>query len=107
MLSTQNKGNQLLCIYTKQREIVKVTFSSFFIVVEKQPPFSVAVYVADEEMVTLGYEKARRGLSKIKYWEDAKEFPNYSETVEIIGLPDWAKGRKNSTNLSPMDIELY
>ena len=78
-----------------------------FIVVEKQPPFSVAVYVADDEMVTLGYEKARRGLSKIKYWEDAKEFPNYSETVEIIGLPEWAKGRKNSTNLSPMDIELY
>ena len=78
-----------------------------FIVVEKQPPFNVAVYVADDEMVTLGYEKARRGLSKIKYWEDAKEFPNYSETVEIIGLPDWAKGKKNSTNLSPMDIELY
>jgi exodeoxyribonuclease VIII len=62
-----------------------------FICVEKTTPYAVAVYMADAEMIEYGrwqYERALLTLAECKinnYW------PGYSEKIETISLPAWAK----------------
>ncbi|MFZ9621382.1 MAG: PD-(D/E)XK nuclease-like domain-containing protein [Prochlorococcaceae cyanobacterium] len=79
-----------------------------FICVEKKPPHAVAVYAADSEMISIGYETAMRDLQRLAECKAAGSWPGYSEDVQIIGLPGWMRPRPDGLPMGePPEIELY
>lgn len=62
-----------------------------FIVQEKEPPFAVAVYVADYEMIEMGRLRYEELLMVYKFCRDNDVWPGYPDKVQIISLPGWAK----------------
>lgn len=61
-----------------------------FIAVEKEPPYEVAVYIADKEMIDKGREDYRKSLLTLKACLDTDTFPKYQSKIEEISLPRWA-----------------
>jgi hypothetical protein len=76
-----------------------------FIAVEKKPPYAVAVYAADEEMIQLGMETAMRDLQRIAECRAAERWPGYSDQIEMISLPNWLRPRPDGTTTQPPEIE--
>lgn len=67
-------------------------FSSFcFIACEKSPPYQVAVYVADQQMVEAGRAEYRRCLNLYHQCRVADTWPGINDgRIVPIGLPGWA-----------------
>jgi len=78
-----------------------------FIAVEKQRPFSTAVYMADQAMIDLGKQHAREDLNNIAQWIADNKFPGYSERVEEISLPKWMLPKEDGAPADYQPIELY
>ncbi len=68
------------------------TVDSFiFIAVEKTPPFSVAVYFADMDMISLGMQEFERGMEVYARCLEAEQWPGYNDDdITTISLPFWA-----------------
>lgn len=62
-----------------------------FIAVEKTPPYAVAVYMADPEMIEYGRWQYERALITLAECKINNHWPGYSEKIESISLPGWAK----------------
>jgi len=62
-----------------------------WIVVEKEPPFAVALYQADDLMLSAARCERRRALELIAACTKAGEFPGYPQEIQSIGLPPWAE----------------
>lgn len=63
-----------------------------FIAVEKDPPYAVAVYAADDLIRSRG-EKARiRNLRTYAECQATDSWPGYDEVIKTIELPRWAVG---------------
>jgi len=64
----------------------------YFIAVEKDAPYAVAVYKANNEMIETGRAKYRQALKQIKWCRENDSWPAYQPYGEIeeIGLPRWA-----------------
>jgi exodeoxyribonuclease VIII len=60
-----------------------------FAVVEKKPPFAVAVYSLPPKLVERGQEEARQDLQRIAECRAANHWPSYSEEIEELALPKW------------------
>lgn len=78
-----------------------------FVAVEKSRPFNTAVYVADEEMIKVGQEHARRDLDKIAEWQTSGVYPGYSDRAEMISLPKWMLPKEDGTpadNTQPLEL---
>ena len=77
-----------------------------FIAVEKQRPFSTAVYMADQAMIDFGKQQAREDLNNIAQWIADDKFPGYSERVEEISLPKWMlpKEHGGQPELEPITV---
>ena len=78
-----------------------------FVVVEKQRPFSPAVYMAAQAMIDLGKQHAREDLNRIAQWIAIDKFPGYSERVEEISLPKWMLPKEDGSPANYQPIELY
>ena len=79
-----------------------------FIAVEKQRPFGVGVYVADEEMIKLGREHAMEDLRNIAKWKAEDSYPGYSDRAEMISLPKWMLPKQDGDQTTAHEtIELY
>jgi hypothetical protein len=79
-----------------------------FIAVEKKPPFAVAVYAADAEMIREGWRAAERDLEVLAICKEADAWPGYSEAVEPISLPPWMRPRPDGAPMTqPPEIETY
>ena len=78
-----------------------------FVAVEKTRPFSTAVYMADQAMIDLGKQQARKDLNNIAQWIADNKFPGYSERVEEISLPKWMLPKEDGTPADLQPIELY
>lgn len=79
-----------------------------FICVEKKPPYAVAVYAADAEMIEAGAKQARLDLDKLALCKAADHWPGYSEQIELISLPAWMRPRPDgSVPTQPTEIETY
>ena len=80
-----------------------------FICVEKKPPYAVAVYAADAEMIQLGGEAAARDLDVLATCKVANAWPGYSDQIEPISLPPWMRPRADgSMPQQPLtEIETY
>ena len=61
-----------------------------FIVVEKSPPFAVACYFADAEMIFAGHEEVRRCLALYEECEASGVWPGYPEEIIPLSRPRWA-----------------
>jgi exodeoxyribonuclease VIII len=61
-----------------------------FVAVEKEPPFEVAVYLCDSEMISKGNADYRKALDALKRCLDEGSFPKYQKNLESISLPRWA-----------------
>jgi hypothetical protein len=64
-----------------------------FIAVEKEPPYAVATYRVEADTVALGREAYEKCLQKVKQCMDDNKWPAYSQELELIGVPEWAKKR--------------
>jgi exodeoxyribonuclease VIII len=78
-----------------------------FIVVEKKPPYACAVYVADQQMIEIGRDTARRDLDKLNVCKTADYWPGYSDQVEVINLPPWMRPKADGTMPVPNEIETF
>ena len=79
-----------------------------FVAVEKQRPFSVGVYMADQAMIDLGRQHAMEDLRNIAKWKAEDNFPGYSDRVEMISLPKWMLPKEDGAAASDhQPIELY
>jgi len=78
-----------------------------FICVEKKPPYAVAVYAADQEMIEIGGQHARRDLMRLAECHKAQRWPGYSEEIEMIGLPAWMRPRPDGSIPQTTEIEMY
>ena len=79
-----------------------------FVAVEKNRPYNTAVYCADEQMIQVGREHARRDLEKIAKWESTGIYEGYSDRAEMISLPKWMLPKEDGTpGADHQPIELY
>ena len=78
-----------------------------FVAVEKQRPFNVGVYCADEQMIQVGKQHAREDLINIAKWKKAGVYPGYSDRAEMISLPKWMLPKEDGTPADHQPIELY
>lgn len=61
-----------------------------FIAVEKEPPYAVAVYFADDLMLSLGEMEARSDLDLLSACIHTGSYHGYEENIQPLSLPKWA-----------------
>lgn len=62
-----------------------------FIAAEKQPPYGVACYVLDADAILVGQRHVETALRRYRECIDAGAFPAYSDLIETISVPKWAR----------------
>lgn len=67
-----------------------------FCVIEKEPPFAVAIFEADSNMLFEGRAQYQDCLLKYSACRKANSWPGYPETIQTISLPKWFQ-RKGTT----------
>jgi hypothetical protein len=76
-----------------------------FIAVETDAPYGVGVYAADEELIEHGWQQCQRDLQKLADCREADRWPSYSDGIETLTLPDWAKKGSNAQQPLTDNIE--
>jgi len=66
--------------------------SFVFIVVEKNPPYAVAVYELDQASMQAGYRLYRQAIDKYNECTRTGHWPGYSDAIQSLSLPNWALG---------------
>jgi hypothetical protein len=61
-----------------------------FIVVEKAPPFVVAVYELGDDSIDQGRFEYSRNLDTLVRCRKTGQWPGYTEDLELVSLPHWA-----------------
>ncbi len=61
-----------------------------FVVVEKEPPFLVAVFVLDEDYREIGAARAKRARELFAVSHDSGIWPGYPPQIQIARPPQWA-----------------
>lgn len=61
----------------------------YFIAVEKEPPYGVAVYKASEDMILEGLKDCAKAMGIYKRCLEEDRWPCYPEEVQELGLPGW------------------
>lgn len=64
-----------------------------FLVVEKTPPYAVALYQLDEEGVRAGHARVRAHMRTLRECLGADRWPGYSPSIETIVTPRWVTAR--------------
>jgi len=65
-------------------------YSTFLIiVVETKPPYAVAVYRLDEEMLYIASQEIAVLLDEFRECQEADHWPGYPDEVKTISLPRW------------------
>lgn len=62
-----------------------------FVAIEKDPPYAVACYRADERMLQLAATKWAHGVNRYIGCRERNEWPGYADEITDISLPGWAK----------------
>lgn len=60
-----------------------------FICVEKEPPYPVAFYVADKDMIECGRYRYQKLMSKFSDCQRSGVWPGYGELIQSISVPSW------------------
>lgn len=64
-----------------------------FCAVEKEPPYACAFYQIQNEDVQRGRDEYERLLRRFAECHESGKWPAYSQELQFIGLPAWAKER--------------
>lgn len=74
-----------------------------FVVVEKEPPYSVAVYQLGEASRLVGEAMYERDLTSLRTAIDSDEWPGYGNGVMDLDIPSWelAKGEAMAEDVEP------
>ena len=75
----------------------------YFVAVEKEPPYAVAVYRLPPEVERAGAMRARQLLQKIVDAKLLDHWPAYSDDISILEFPGWAL-RKLGCNSAEADF---
>lgn len=75
---------------TGMQNITGHTYQYIWVVQEKDPPYSVALYEADQEILDNGRKKIRPTLEIYDACMRSGEWPGYPDAVRKIQLPGWA-----------------
>jgi len=78
-----------------------------WVAIEKKAPFGIGVYKADPELLEYGSQLCEEALIKINEWERTNVYPDYTDGVELMGLPYWLKKKEGVTPQNYQEIELY
>ena len=70
-----------------------------FIVVERTPPFAVAVYTLDRDFMRLGREAYRKDLERYAACVAANDWPAYPLEIQQLSAPAWAITRSKGESL--------
>lgn len=64
----------------------------YFIAVEKEPPYAVAVYRTSDSMMNIGRKKYQAALQLLRWCKESNTWPAYQPNgvIEEIDLPRWA-----------------
>jgi hypothetical protein len=63
----------------------------YWVAVEKDAPYAVAVYKASDEMLEHGRQQYRKAIDLYKECAALDLWPAYSQQVQTLHLPGWAK----------------
>ncbi len=63
----------------------------YWVAVEKDAPYAVAVYKASDEMLEHGRQQYRKGIELYKECAALDLWPAYSQQVQTLELPGWLK----------------
>ena len=78
-----------------------------WVAIEKEAPYGIGVYKADTELLQYGSQLCEQALININEWDRTNHYPDYTEKVELMGLPNWMKKRTEITPQNYQEIELY
>lgn len=74
------------------RNVLGVDVKGFvFVVVEKKPPYAVAFYAADADMITSGEAEICELLQRYRTCEEFGAWPGYPEEILPLARPAWAE----------------
>lgn len=62
-----------------------------WVVVEKDPPYGVAVYQPDDMTLDAARYECQTAIELIAQCQEKGAFPGYPEEIQTIGLPAWAE----------------
>lgn len=62
-----------------------------FIVVEKEPPYDLMLYVADPSFIQAGRKKYQDALELLTTCKESNEYPGYPRKMFNLTLPRWAQ----------------
>ena len=60
-----------------------------WVVVEKRPPYAVALYEPSEETLERGWQQCRKALATYRWCMEHDEWPAYADDVQPIEPPAW------------------
>lgn len=60
------------------------------LVIEKKPPYAIAVYSLDDLSIDQGRREYKKLLKDYAWCQKIGEYPSYPEEVKAVSLPDWA-----------------
>jgi hypothetical protein len=61
-----------------------------FIVLEKDPPFCVAVYELEDLAISLGRDEYQKHLQQYAECMSSGVWPAYGDGADLVSLPAWA-----------------
>ena len=61
-----------------------------FVVVEKEPPYAVAIYECDDQLMETGRRQYREALEHFKECQEKDEWPGFDKQISSLSLPRWA-----------------
>lgn len=61
-----------------------------FLVVEKDPPYAVAIYALDEDARLVGRRQVVDDLARFASCLEADKWPSYGDGIQVLRLPPWA-----------------
>ena len=72
-----------------------------FLCVEKEPPYCVSVFVADDEFIAAGEEEMETDLQVLKACQESQRWPDYGDTVRPLRLPPWMRKQREAQAPTP------
>lgn len=78
--------------YRRVMEGVGLPFTDFiFIVVETEPPYGVAVYAMEEEVIALYEPQVEQAISDWTVCQETQSFRAYPDEIQKVGVPRWLR----------------
>lgn len=78
--------------YRRVMEGVQLPFTDFiFIVVETEPPYGVAVYAMEEEVIALYEPQVEQAISDWTVCQETQSFRAYPDEIQKVGVPRWLR----------------